>query len=111
MLSLKTQNRVDLLFCHFVRKDSSLLTRSSELTDLIFEMVQPDSGSLYLKDVAARISQLIVKASDSDHPAPKNKGGRPPKWLLPTRAIRVPAEYAEALKEIALEWQSSTVPF
>jgi hypothetical protein len=41
-----------------------------------------------------------------------NKGGRPAgsgsTWQKPTTTIRVPVEYAEALKEIAKEWQAAS---
>lgn len=30
-----------------------------------------------------------------------------PKWLLPTKVVRIPEIYAIALVEIALEWQST----
>ena len=34
-----------------------------------------------------------------------NKGGRPPKWALPTKAVRLPEKYIDALIEIAREWE------
>jgi|GEM_PF-3648429 len=31
-----------------------------------------------------------------------------PKWCFPTKVIRVPAIYADALLALALQWQSAT---
>lgn len=123
MLSLKLQNRVDLLFAHAVRKDSFCVNNPGSVASVIFEQIQPDSGSLYYKDVEARVRNLATQFPcdsfdrGSDLSAPeKNKGGRPKKWHGRLRQIRVPDEFADALLEIALEWQltsleSQDIPF
>ena len=40
----------------------------------------------------------------------ENKRGRPNKWVISTKIIRVPKKYADALMEIALEWQQNEIP-
>jgi hypothetical protein len=39
----------------------------------------------------------------------ENKNGRPKKWLGETTHIRVPVEYADALRDIAFEWQLNKI--
>lgn len=39
----------------------------------------------------------------------QNKPGRPKTWTSETTHIRIPKEYAQALIEIALEWQQNSV--
>ena len=38
-----------------------------------------------------------------------NKGGRPKRWYMPTKQVILPEKYADALIEIALEWQQNEV--
>lgn len=38
-----------------------------------------------------------------------NKSGRPVKWMLPVRQIRIPDKYADKLVELALQWQQEEI--
>ena len=70
---------------------------------------------LHSADKTAAISRAIhstrtsLSCSDicDSLPVPDRRGMHNKKWFLPTKKVTFPAEYIEALTEIALEWQET----